>query len=250
MASSHGHEVQLIVISLKRSLERRASVDEQLKGSDIEWNYIDAIDSTDVKSITALRNYDRSKRLLFTGYDMSLGEIACFVSHRMAWERCVQTGRTSLILEDDFLLNCKLEDIFQIVRELYDNFDILKLQGTFERKYIIICSFDGLKFVKHFDDPRGAVAYIIKPHGASVLLNNSEHFYMPVDDYVASVWKHKLSVRALIPYPVSTVSVDTTIQDRSKPSLKLYRKIIRTIYRIPEELYACMYRLWVFLTAC
>ena len=45
--------------------------------------------------------YDQQTRNRLLGYDLTIGEIGCFMAHRKAWKQVVLLDRACLILEDD-----------------------------------------------------------------------------------------------------------------------------------------------------
>jgi glycosyl transferase family 25 len=236
--------IELIVVSLERALERRRSVEMQLNQTGLKWSYLDAVDG---RKPIDLSNYNSVKRISINGRDMSTCEIACFLSHRLVWERIVETNKTTLILEDDFLLLSRLDEVLQIAIDNSNAFDILRFQGTPASRYKPVMTYGRWTLVKHHREPRCTAGYIVLPHSAECLLKNSTSFYMPVDDYIATTWLHRLSILSLLPYPIGVISCQTTINDKSQERLSLYRRISKEFHKFPDGWCDGAYRTWTYL---
>jgi glycosyl transferase, family 25 len=240
---AEGQKIQILVISLERALNRRESVEAQLNQTGLEWSYIDAVDG---RNPMDLSNYDRARRLSISGREMVPGQIGCFLSHRLAWRKVIQTNRTTLILEDDFSLRCNLGGILQIAADNAKAFDILRLHGVFPTRYKAVGSLGDRTLVKHFKDPRGTTAYILHPHTAERLLSRSSRFYLHVDDFFANTWLHRLSIRSLMPYPIGVVSCESLINDKNQTRLSLYRRTVKELHKFPNGWYAWAHRMWTY----
>jgi len=90
----------IIVISLKRSETRRKEFKALLEPSVLEWEILDAVDGLELQSTPP--EYHEEKVIRLLGFPLSASEIGCFLSHRLAWARCAEKDRPTLILEDDF----------------------------------------------------------------------------------------------------------------------------------------------------
>jgi glycosyl transferase family 25 len=238
-------KIQILVISLERALNRRESVETQLNQTGLEWSYIDAVDG---RNPMDLSNYDRARRLSVSGREMVAGQIGCFLSHRLAWRKVIQTNRTTLILEDDFSLRCDLGSILQIAADNAPAFDILRLHGVFPTRFKAIGLLGDRRLVKHFKDPRGTTAYILHPYTAERLLSRSSRFYLHVDDFFANTWLHRLSIRSLMPYPIGVISCTSLINEKKLSKLSMYRRIAKEFHKFPDGWYAGAYKIWTYWT--
>ena len=91
-------QVPIWVISLSRSVERRANVSACMQMAGLEFEFFDAIDGKRLTSAELNRHYDEARSILEIGRPMSLGEIGCSLSHRVLYEKLlipIETMRLS-----------------------------------------------------------------------------------------------------------------------------------------------------------
>ena len=68
----------IIVISLRTSVERRVRASRQLDAMPFVWSFQDAVHGASLPSLPD--EYDRKKHLHLLGFDMIPGQIGCFLS--------------------------------------------------------------------------------------------------------------------------------------------------------------------------
>lgn len=236
-------EMDIVVISLKHATARRDAAARQLNSTGLRWNFLDAVDGRDLQ---VLEGYERKKRLRLKGYELSRGEIGCFMSHRRAWENCVTHDRPCLVLEDDFRLNSHLPDTLQTAYGLREQYDLLRLHGSIQRKTKVMRTCSGYALVKFNKDPLDTAAYIIAPRGAERLLEKSRTYFLSVDNFLAATWLHGIRIRGLLPYPVllSEAHGKSTIVDRIETRLSIRAKLLKEMRRAPYGLVSSAWRLW------
>lgn len=210
-----------------------------LNDQGVEWAFQDAIAGSTLAS--ALPCYDQRRRLQLLGYDMRRNEIACFLSHRNAWKACVQAGRPALVLEDDVQLGEGIAQFAQLVPLVHELIDYLGERtlvrlgnGRFRQQCVPLHPLgQGVQLVRFKGDPLSAFAYVLTPHVATKLLQASETFFVPVDDFLWRGWDHGCTMLDLSRDVLFTSDDDnsSTIGDRSKPPLSLWQKAKREYYR-------------------
>lgn len=94
--------MKIYVINLKRRLDRKESILNQFEKFGItNYEFIEAIDGQliDAKTVANYR--------LMTKYacELSTNEIACAMSHRLAYQKMIEVGERGIVLEDDAILN-------------------------------------------------------------------------------------------------------------------------------------------------
>ena len=95
--------VQILVISLERSIDRRMQVEQEMQKISLPWSFLDAIDGSKLTKAPVEYKSNKVKRL--QGYELTPNEIGCYLSHKKAWQRCIESGIPTLVLEDDFVLS-------------------------------------------------------------------------------------------------------------------------------------------------
>lgn len=231
----------ICVISLPDQHVRREKIRKIFAPHTAAWSFVDAIAGKDLSpSHPAWTHYHQSKRVGMVGYDMRPNEIACFLSHQKAWQRCVDNQTPTLILEDDIKIKEKLdfEEFIATTNQactfLNANF-IIRLGNThYKTKNTILKKIsESFSLARYQEDPQSAFAYLISPQTAAKLLRHSEKFFTPVDNFMWRGWEHSCHVLDIVPDLVYTSEEDnpSNIGDRSKPKISLVKKIRREILR-------------------
>lgn len=233
----------VVVISLRDALLRRDSMSEQLKHLAIDFEFFDAVDGRAIKSLPY--EYDSRSRLRNYGYDLSLGEIGCFLSHRTVWQRCQTTGIPHLIMEDDIKLTDNFKEALDTISRI-KRFDLLRLSGLTERvkSQIHIERIGPWSVVEELKDPGGSGAYVLFPSGAKKLLAHSERFHEPLDNFLEKRWLTSLDSLALRPYPVIQNVFPSMIHDRVGSSKGFIHRIRRLFFRSAADLRRLVWASW------
>ena len=227
-------QITIEVISLPESAARRASVARQLDPTGLSWSFFDAIKPSALPAPPA--EYDAVRRLRFTGYPMSEGEIGCFLSHRAVWCEVVSRQRPCLVLEDDFTIaeGEDLAGLLTLIAPHLAAFGFIRLHGIFPVRSKPVRQVNSHAIVKTRRDPAGTLAYLVAPAAAKRLLDASASFFVPVDDFLAWGWRHRQGIFSVHPYPIRDAAVlPGAIRDRAKPRLSRAAKLRREIYRAP-----------------
>ena len=234
--------LEILVISLASAVERRRRVQAQLTRCPVPWAFIDAVRGAELPAPAP--EYDDRTRLARVGYPMCGGEIGCFLSHRVAWQTCVARGVPTLILEDDFELLTDLDNIVALTRRYLPRCDLLRLQGLQPDAGRVLERSGNQRLVWELTDPRGSAGYVVPPETAARLLQLSDRFWVAVDDFFARDWEHGLKVLSVWPYPIAVTAAPSTIPDRVKPTLSVWTKLRREVYRAPDSLRNRAKRAW------
>jgi glycosyl transferase family 25 len=243
------NQVDIVVISLRESCQRRIKSAEQLDSTKLSWSFFDAVDG---RKLPLPAEYDRRARLKYSGVDMVPGQIGCFLSHRECWKKCVQTQRLMLVLEDDFHFQQDLAEVMPIAMKTMANWDILRLQGVCSKnKYKVLENFGRNQLVKHYHDSFGTTAYLVKPEIAKILLAKSVQFHAHIDDFFSHDWIHRLNILSILPYPVKPSGDPTTIGscDDDENNRLCWREKWRTkLFKLPRSVDKRFYRMRTFLS--
>jgi len=222
--------IQILVISLQRSVDRRNKVEQEMQKISMPWAFLDAVDGSSLTSIPSEYNPSKVKRL--QGYSLTASEIGCYLSHKEAWKRCVSSSLPTLILEDDFLFKSNFVETLEILLNKVSKWDFVRLQGLYEVPFTKIYEVSGISLVKNHGDPCGTAAYILKPNVAKILIEHSVDIYEPVDHFLEHCHKHHAELLAIRPYPVDVTPLQTTIGDRpGRLPIHGFTKLKRSIFR-------------------
>jgi glycosyl transferase, family 25 len=226
-------DVPCLVINMLRAHERRAHMVAELGRLGIRYEFFEAIDgdSLDDRQIRRIAGAGFSQAL---GLRMSKALIACTLSHYGALRTMVDRGiPLGIIFEDD--AQC-LDDFTERVREALAapaDWDMLKLNGAMRPGMWgkVLAQTSRGKIVQLPVPTTLATAYAVTNAGARKLLP----FLLPVPDafdlLLQQVWVTGLDIAELIPYPVRSVGLPSSIEKPGDP-----RSFHRTLRRIPHRL--------------
>jgi len=158
--------MDILVISLPNAKERRDFQQKQLSKLGLEFEFLDATSIHDLNEATYKQHYQDWQRPLKTT------EVACYYSHRRAWDRVIQSNKPVLILEDDALLSKCVPALLKNLLSRKDA-DLINLENRGRKKFVsrsstpIACD---SKLLRLYQDRTGAAGYILWPSGAKKLI--------------------------------------------------------------------------------
>ena len=105
----------VLVLSLRRSAERRSLMLEVLGAQEIEPRFVDAIDARDLSAGEPAPP------------GVTRAEWACLRTHAMAWRQVEASSRPAVILEDDVLLRPASRGIILALPQVAGDSDLVLL---------------------------------------------------------------------------------------------------------------------------
>ena len=157
-----------LVINLNRSKDRMDFMSQQLNRISINYERVEAVDANDL-------DFDFYQKHAY-GWNRVLrySEIACFFSHKKAWEIVVTKNEPFMIFEDDVVLS---KTLTSLVEKIEDNkkYNFINLETSSRKKLIHKkeeCITDTFSIKKVLHNKTGAAAYILWPECARFLLSN------------------------------------------------------------------------------
>ena len=225
--------LQVLVISLQRSPERRSKVAGELGRTNLRWSFLDAVDGRRLDLGTVPYSVRKVERLL--GFGLTRSEIGCYMSHMAAWRACVERNEPTLVLEDDFVLQPHLHEVLHTLLTRCTDWEMVRLQALIETEDQLVREFDTFRLVRNTGDPLASTAYLVQPNAAKRLLEASTEIYEPLDHFIEHLSKHGVEMLAVKPYPVIVRDLRptaSTITDRpERRPVRGWRKIARSLHR-------------------
>ncbi len=227
-------DIQVLVISLAGSDARQKKVKSELDKTSFPWRFLDAVKGSALKSTPKEYNSAKVKKLL--GFELTPNELGCFLSHKKAWQECINANQPTIVFEDDFYLLPDFEKAIHFLMNECADWEAVRLQGLSSVPQEEIFKSDGMSMVRNIGDAVGATAYMIKPSAAKKLIEAASDIYEPLDHFLEHRQKHHLEFLAISPYPVDITGVQTTIADRPdrlpiRGLAKLKRSLCRALDR-------------------
>jgi len=158
--------VQIFVINLPNAADRRKLQKNQLTGLGLEYRILDAISISDIDEATYKKHYYDWQRPL------KKTEVACYFSHRSAWDRVIKSRKPALILEDDAILSKALPELLMNLNNI-ENTDLINLENRSRKKFVSNSNLEigcNSKLLRLYQDRTGAAGYILWPSGAKKLM--------------------------------------------------------------------------------
>jgi GR25 family glycosyltransferase involved in LPS biosynthesis len=183
-------DMDIFVISLKRSQDRRDEFDKNNSKYIEKYTFHDAIDGKTINS-NELNGHIFTKG----SKNYSNGAIGCALSHLQLWEKCISLNKPIIVMEDDVIVSSKFKNHLNslINNMLPQDWDIVQLSYNFDSVLSYNntvyeqcnCTFGKKKMTKtditNFVNSKinttiaklnncfGTSAYIISPKGAKIL---------------------------------------------------------------------------------
>jgi glycosyl transferase family 25 len=228
--------LKIFVISLPSSLERRALVAQKLGERKLPFAFIDAVDGR-VDRHPYLQRYDEKSFLVHRRRKAAPGELGCYVSHLLAWEKCVALGEPIVVLEDDFQLTPDFEAGLAYLERFADRVSFVRLEPL--EKHTVLTSDKGERFslVKQLDVGMCMTGYVITPRGAQRLLEHAATIRAPIELFMKYTFDHGELIHAIVPHGVypthedSVIGIDVRNQREKGTLLGLKRFAYKTFYR-------------------
>ena len=231
--------MRILIVSLRRSPERRKYIKKQLDELGLKFEFFDAVDGRAEPPHPLFEHYDYFKRLWLTnGRAPSKGEMGCYASHYLIWKECVACNEPLLVVEDDSHIKPIIVDLLPFISEKVAEYGFLRLEPETSKCRLFEKERRNSYAISFMDNNFGGTrSYAISPNAAQKLLDGSQRWSMPVDNYIGSLYLHGVPSYQFHPTIIPTLEehpeeFGTTIQlgEESKPPL--YRKFTREIYSI------------------
>ena len=182
--------MRTFIINLKESADRRQYMIEEMKKTNLQYEFFDAVSGKDIKNIEEV--YDHEYAVTKAGSPLNLGEIGCAMSHLLIYKKMIDENiERTLILEDDIIISEKFDEIIKEILEfnLQNSVILLGQSSKKLKKKIYKTKLDPLYTLsKIFNSACGTYGYIIDNKAAERLYD----FNYPVK-YAADMW-HILAV--------------------------------------------------------
>ncbi len=235
--------VKAFIIHLKRAADRKPQVDKLVRDLPVKAEVIDAIDSRLLGDDEIVRVYRRHLHVPRYPFALSRNEIACFLSHRKAWQAIVdQELDAGFIIEDDIALTDKFAGAFRAAINHLEPGGFIRFTFRDDREQgREVFRDEAVRIIIPNPIGLGMVAQLVSHEAAKKLLDLTHQFDRPVDTTVQMRWITGLQPLSVIPGGVKEISSQlggTTIQHKKKLRDKLVREILRPIYRMRVRTYS------------
>ncbi|MCY0149676.1 glycosyltransferase family 25 protein [Hoeflea sp. G2-23] len=230
--------IEAFVIHLARAEARRPQVERILAACPVAAEVMDAVDG---RALTAAeRDAVYSRQSLHAPrypFDLTVGEIGCFLSHRRAWQTIVDRELSAgLIIEDDVEIDVEsfgpgLDLAIQNIDALgYIQFQTRPVPGP----AVELARLGGIAIIRPELGPLRTSAQLVSAAHAKHLLGLTERFDRPVDGILQMGWVTGKPLCCVVPSGISDRTGETggsTISQKQRSLGNVPREINRFLYR-------------------
>jgi len=170
--------MQILIINLANATARRKFQEDQLLSLGLDFEILNAVSTDDISDKIYNDHYFDWQRPLRNV------EVACYYSHRSAWQKIIDNNKPALILEDDALLSKHSSDVLESLAGLTDT-DFVQLEIRNRKKLI---AKEGIKITPQhklhrlYLDRTGAAGYVLWPTGAKKLIEHENKYGIGLAD--------------------------------------------------------------------
>ncbi|MEH6560046.1 MAG: glycosyltransferase family 25 protein [Marinobacter sp.] len=226
-----GHP-EIVVISLHRATERRKAIEGQFAALGLPFVFFDAVDGKLGHELFSRYSAQKARRI--GEIPLSPGHLGCFASHYMVWQKCVDSGKAMIVLEDDAMLYEKVfRTFFNSVQELPEYVECLRLfeSKSRNRQYIPVFKTEGLGIGKFLRGHKSATGYYLTPGAAEKFVRYAETWAEPVDIEMDQFWANGVECYGLLePCLTHNATFESAIDFGVNPS-KERRGLMRLRWR-------------------
>ena len=228
---------EIFIINLASSTARKANITRQLADLGLAFTLFPAIDGRKEQHCLFGR-YDNELNQHYRGQALSRGQLGCYASHYLLWQKCVALGRPIVVLEDDALIYP--EPFLEFMNEidtLHQQFDCIRLFDNKRKAFasVRVSGFNTVAIHRFNKGHLSTTGYFLTPNGAKKLLQHSEHWYMPVDLYMDRYWVNGVECHGTVPACVTNdPKFDSVIGDGERETRSFVARCRREWFNFSE----------------
>ncbi|WP_163268066.1 glycosyltransferase family 25 protein [Chelativorans alearense] len=229
--------LKAFIIHLKRAVERRPQVERLVAALPIPAEIVDAVDGECLDVAEAGKVYRPRLHNPRYPFRLSKSEIACFLSHRKAWQAIVdQELDAGFVVEDDVELDEFFPRSFASALACLEPEDFVRFPFRADREAGPELFNDGkTRIIAPSPVGLGMVAQLVGRSAARHLLAATQRFDRPVDTTVQMKWVTGVAPKSVVPGGVHEISRKlggSMIRRKKTVPDKLRHEILRPLYRI------------------
>jgi glycosyl transferase family 25 len=221
--------MRIFIVNLERSGDRREAMRAQLDPLGLDYEFFPAVDGKAGEHFR-FANYHEESCLRAWKRPLTAGEVGCFASHYLLWQRCVERREPIIVMEDDVALTARFAEAVRILPSLA-RFGYVRLAATTPRGLRVVPRAlpADWQLVRYLVGPMGTQCYALFPHAAARFLAGADKWTLPVDNYMDCFWQHGVPCIGLIPHPVpvSRSFASTIVTGALSPSTLMRNRVWR-----------------------
>jgi GR25 family glycosyltransferase involved in LPS biosynthesis len=236
--------IAAFIIHLKRATKRGEHVRGLIERLPLKAEIIDAVDALDMGDADVGAVYKRSLHSPYYPFELRVSEVACFLSHRKAWQMIVDRNLDAgLVIEDDVDVDDGFAAQLKLAVDSIRPADYIRFPRWPRGEKGPEIAQEGADSIIEPELPGlGMQVQLVGRDAATALLAATEHFDRPVDTTIQMRWLHPIRVLSARPTTIREIDFNlggTVVQGKNKTLLgRLSREILRPYYRVVLYLYS------------
>lgn len=225
------------VITLAGSAERQKKSHDELTKVGVNFEFLYGVDARSSQD-PLLERYREQEFEYNLGRPAAIGEIGCYASHYLAWQKCVELNEPIVIFEDDLTIESSFIETLKVCEQQIEKRGYIRLEQADLNKLHYTVDNSGTKeVVKYLKVPQCMTAYAISPSTARAFIETSQHFDHPVDVFVRNTWIHQKPIYGIKPAGLKGFNSPSIIGDRKrKERKKLSVSIMKPLRKLKSML--------------
>ncbi|WP_168525545.1 glycosyltransferase family 25 protein [Acinetobacter sp. A3] len=185
--------MNILIINLDQSKQRLEFQQRQFERLNLKFERLPAVSVNEISQ-------ERYQELGF-GWQRPLRkvEVACFLSHKNAWEKVLVSNQPTLILEDDAVLATNISNVLNEIHcEKLTEIDLINFEVRSRKKIIskmpvLKLEHLNINLFELYQDRTGAAGYLLYPSGAKKLLERLKNTAPAIaDGFIFSAYELKV----------------------------------------------------------
>lgn len=241
-------KMKAYIIHLERAADRVENIRAIKQAiSFLPFEIVAACDALVLDEATVLKHLTSRLHRPYYPFSLSKGEVACFLSHRKAWQAIVDDNvDAGLVLEDDVSVTPDLMASLQLASKLDKKDFYLRLshRDRYENGRLVATA-DKSAIIRPVPVGLGTVGQLVSKEAAKHLLMITKQFDRPVDTFLQMPWVTgiwPLSARPSGIIDVAHTLGGSTLGKKRTFQAKLMREIMRPYYRFMISIYSRLYK--------
>ncbi|PSF05525.1 epitope biosynthesis protein [Marinobacter fuscus] len=180
---------EIIVISLLRAVERREAIKAQFSHLGVDFHFFDAVDGK--KGHELFLRFDARKAKRIGEIPLTAGHLGCYASHYLVWQRCSESNKPLIVLEDDAqIFEESFSRFLSVCPALPETIECVRLFDSRSRNTERLRVFDqnGVTVCKFLRGHKSATGYFLRPSAARKFLQYADTWAEPVDIEMDQFW--------------------------------------------------------------
>lgn len=214
--------MKAFVLTLEGCHERQRLTTDVLHSAGVDFEFLYGVDGRKGEH-PLLKRYNNKEFQFNCGRQAALGEIGCYASHYLAWQKCVALNEPILVFEDDLRVEDSFKSSIEYCSDLIKKHGFIRMEKTENNnKFYTVNKSTHFSLIKFLKVPQCATCYAISPRVAKIFIEHSQNFNFPVDVFIRNTWIHHQPIFAVQPALICGGALKSVIGHRHRTSRKNY----------------------------